>query len=98
MGNVIKGSLTGITKTAVFHGVGMSLQPYITVAKDMERFFKGIGMDAIGFNLLVVRYQPYLRQIADACRDIFKKNSMIGYDLKLMVCIVIYCLTFLNKL
>lgn len=65
----IKDELTFSTEIAVLYGVGMSLNPFHSVAKAMEKTFKGIGMDPIGFNALMVRYQPYLKQIAQAYED-----------------------------
>ena len=65
----IKNELTFASEVAALYGVGMSLDPFGTIAKAMEKTFKGVGMDPIGFNSLIVRYHPYLKQIAEAYEE-----------------------------
>jgi len=80
----IKNELSFSAEVAVLYGVGMSLDPFDMIAKTMEKTFKGVGMDPIGFNSLIVRYHPYLKIIAEKYEDRYNRTLLdsIHYEAK----------------
>jgi len=80
----IKNELKFSAEVAALYGVGMSLNPFETIVKAMEKEFKGVRMDTIGFNSLIVRYHPYLKKIAAKYEDKYGETLMerIHYEAK----------------
>lgn len=66
--------LIGSNEIAVLYGVGMYIDPWLTVSKAIYALYKGLGMDALGVNMMIVRYEPYLKHVCAAYESKYRET------------------------
>jgi len=68
--------LIGSNEYAVLYGIGMTIDPWLTVGKAIYVLYKGLGMDSFGVNMMIVRYEPYLQNVCAAYENKYRETLL----------------------